>query len=113
MTYDKDKEMKDSLAWLERSEGYMRTQDLIYLTATGFDECTRWCASKKYSKDGMCACIRDAFPTLEHYDLYLALSSEVGNLVLANAFAKFIGFPDMGTGEKKKVKDGHDNKERD
>jgi hypothetical protein len=95
MIYDKNKEIAESEAWLERVEGYMSHEKLIYLTATGFDECTNACSSRDYSKDGMCACIREAFPTLEHYNLYNALSSEFGDLVLAKMFADLIDIPEL------------------
>ncbi len=66
-------DMNQAKLWLNKTEGEMSEDQLIYLVATGFEECPDFCASKKYCEDGACACIRATFPTPDHYHLYLSL----------------------------------------
>lgn len=66
-------DMKQAEAWLEKANGEMSEEQLIYLAATGFVECSDFCGSKEYCEDGACACIRATFPTPDHYHCYLLL----------------------------------------
>jgi len=69
-------DMKQAEIWLNKTEGEMSEEQLIYLAATGFEECPDYCGSKKYCEDGACACIRATFPTPDHYHFYLALRKQ-------------------------------------
>ena len=72
---DMRQDMKQAEVWLNKNEGEMSEDQLIYLAATGF-ECVDSCQSKKYCKDEACACIRATFPTPDHYHCYLLLRSK-------------------------------------
>ena len=41
-------DMKQAEAWLEKTNGEMSEEQLIYLAATGFLECSDFCGSKEY-----------------------------------------------------------------
>ena len=73
---DINEDMKQAEVWLNNTEGEMSEDQLIYLAATGFEDCPDFCGSKKYCKDEACACIRATFPTPDHYHCYLLLRSK-------------------------------------
>ena len=73
---DLNEDMKQAEVWLNNTEGEMSEDQLIYLVATGFEDCPDFCGSKKYCKDEACACIRATFPTPDHYHCYLLLRSK-------------------------------------
>tara|TARA_B100001094_G_C18176828_1_gene798364 strand:- start:1839 stop:2153 length:315 start_codon:yes stop_codon:yes gene_type:complete len=70
---DINKDKKLALEWLENQEGEMDHETLVYLSINGLDECSGFCASKKYCAEGACHCLRQIFPTPNHYQLYLEL----------------------------------------
>lgn len=58
-------------------EAYMWIDDLVTLATKGFVTCPDdslktgdYCASRKYSGDDACACIRAVFPNPDYYELY-------------------------------------------
>ena len=58
-------------------EAYMTTDDLVTLATKGFETCPDdslktgdYCASRKYSGDDACSCIRAVFPNPDYYELY-------------------------------------------
>ena len=73
---DINEDMKQAEVWLGETEGEMSEDQLIYLAATGFEECPDYCGSKQYCEDEACACIRATFPTPDHYHLYLILRDQ-------------------------------------
>ena len=58
----------------------MSIKEIVTLATKGFITCEEdslatgaFCASRKYSGDETCQCIRAAFPTQEYYELYKLL----------------------------------------
>ena len=58
-------------------EAYMTTDDLVTLATNGFETCPDdslktgdYCASRKYSGEDACSCIRAVFPNPDYYELY-------------------------------------------
>ncbi len=58
--------------WLNKTDGEMSEDALIYLAATGFEH-SETCHSAQHCEEGICACIQATFPTPDHYQLYLDL----------------------------------------
>ena len=89
---DLNEDMKQAEAWLNNTEGEMSEDQLIYLAATGFEDCPDFCGSKKYCKYEACSCIRATFPTPDHYHLYLLMRSQaiewLKQGIIANAVSK-------------------------
>ncbi len=89
---DLKEDMKQAEVWLNNTEGEMSEDQLIYLAATGFEDCPDFCGSKKYCKDEACSCIRATFPTPDHYHLYLLMRSQaiewLKQGIIANAVSK-------------------------
>lgn len=64
-----EKEISD--LWLQQTEGELDEDFLIHLASVGFEDCgTGYCPSRENATDGMCRCIRETFPTLNHFLLY-------------------------------------------
>ena len=58
-------------------EAYMKMGDLVTLATKGFETCPDdslktgdYCASRKYSGDDACECIRATFPSPKFYEVY-------------------------------------------
>lgn len=100
---DKNQEKAESLAWLENRDGDMAIDEIVY-KALHNRECSKECLSKKYSEEGMCRCIRDNFPTLEHYLLSEKLKEKLNDAVALGAFATLIEFP-LSAGRKEESQD--------
>ena len=66
---EKDKEL--ARIWeSDLSTGSMDLKDIAYLAKTGIEYCEGYCASKEITGADRCRCIRDRFPSPEHYKLY-------------------------------------------
>ena len=72
---DMQEDKKAAELWLEESdpEQEMDVHALVYLAATGFQECPGFCASRDYCEGEACFCKRAVFPSFEHYTLYESL----------------------------------------
>jgi len=70
---DINRDKKLALQWLENQDGEMDSETLVYLSIHGFEDCADFCASKTYCPEGACNCLRQIFPTPNHYQLYLEL----------------------------------------
>lgn len=77
--WDHFKDKDEAEIWLAGDDDTsMLHDDLIHLAKVGFnkckeDDCTTgdFCPSRKYCPDDACYCVRQIFPTPEHYDYYL------------------------------------------
>lgn len=54
---------------------------LVDLAHLGYEPCQEYCSSREVCGEHRCICIRDAFPTPTHYELYLLLRSEYKRLM--------------------------------
>ena len=107
MIIDKNQEKAESLAWLENRDGVMSMEEIVYKTLHKRD-CTSVCLSKKYSEEGMCRCIRENFPTLDHYLLSEELKSRLNVATAIDAFATLIEFPLRAEKYEEDNNDGED-----
>jgi hypothetical protein len=67
---------------------------LVDLARLGIEPCKEYCSSREVCGEHRCVCVRDAFPTPEHYELYLLLRSEYKRLItlgMATTAAVFDG----------------------
>lgn len=87
---DKKKEYDESLAWLEQEDGVMENDEFIFKTVSGFRECSSICLSKKYSVDGMCSCIRENYPTLDHYLASMEMRKKLEMPAVIGAYCSLI-----------------------
>ena len=53
------------------------------LAITGFEPCKDFCSSRETVGEHRCLCVRQTFPTPEHYELYLATRSKFKDLLAA------------------------------
>lgn len=104
---DKNQEKAESSAWLENRDGDMTMDEIVYKTIHK-RECSQECLSKKYSEEGMCRCIRDNFPTLDHYLLSEKLKEKLNDAVALGAFATLIEFPLSAGRTEESQDDGKD-----
>lgn len=103
---DKKKEIAESSAWLEREEGFMDKEELIFKTVAGFRECSSPCLSKKYSVDGMCSCIRENYPTVDHYLASMKLREQLELPVILGAFCSLVKLNPSQDCNRKSINDG-------
>ena len=72
--------------------------EITFLASTGLQTCKDFCASRKYTGENRCICIRERFPTSAHYDLYLRARSKYLELLEIGILAKAAS--QEATGEK-------------
>ncbi len=105
------RDREDYIRWKNFAEGKMLTKNLIRLAIDGHQQCEEYCISrdsKKYGvgKDG-CACIRETFPTPDHYKVYREMRrvyQEKESLLQLNEIIYGNCFP-----KEKEEKDGEKN----
>lgn len=51
------------------------------MAVIGVSQCEEFCSSREVCGEHRCICIRDAFPTPEHYHLYLLMRRQYTELV--------------------------------
>ena len=51
----------------------MPNQALIDLVTNGFRTCNDYCSSRERYGEESCLCVRELFPSLEHYGMYLEM----------------------------------------
>ena len=76
----------------------MTINDLVTLATEGFKPCGEdseatgaFCASRKYSGDEECQCIRAVFPTQDYYELYKLMREYYLQNVGRGALARIAG----------------------
>lgn len=81
----------------------MSITELIELVKTGFYECPEdeYCYSRKYSTIG-CRCIRQRFPSFEHYELYLTLRSRYLEMIAEHFTSQLISAENGENNDKHK-----------
>lgn len=104
---DKKKEIAESSAWLERQEGFMEKEEFIFKTVAGFRECSTPCLSKKYSVDGMCSCIRENYPTVDHYLASMKLREQLELPVILGAFCSLVKLKTSQDNDREDNNDGN------
>lgn len=99
MTIDTKKDKRLADEWeLSNSKGGMTADEITFLASTGLETCKDFCASRKYTGENRCICIRERFPTSAHYDLYLRARSKYLELLEIGILAKAAS--QEATGEK-------------
>ena len=79
----------------------MQIKNLVDLAIRGFETCNKdslttgdFCASRKYSGDDACLCVRAVFPNPDYYELYQLLREsylrDVGKALLAKIAGDFV-----------------------
>lgn len=78
---EKESEEREAQLWeLGESDSSITVEDIIYLVETGFKTCEDFCESRYFAGEGRCSCIRETFPTPEHYKLYERLRKDYGEI---------------------------------
>ena len=68
---DIENDKRLALLWeSEISTGSMSVNDIAYLAKTGIEYCDGYCPSRDITGADRCRCIRERFPSPEHYKLY-------------------------------------------
>ena len=99
MTIDTKKDKRLADEWeSSNSKGGMTADEITFLASTGLQTCKDFCASRKYTGENRCICIRERFPTSAHYDLYLRARSKYLELLEIGILAKAAS--QEATGEK-------------
>ena len=97
MTIDttRDKQLADE--WeSSNSKGGMTADEITFLASTGLETCKDFCASRKYTGEHRCICIRERFPTSAHYDLYLRARTKYLKLLEIGFLAKAVSQEAIG-----------------
>mgnify|MGYP000846964947 FL=1 len=97
MTIDttRDKQLADE--WeSSNSKGGMTADEITFLASTGLQTCKDFCASRKYTGEHRCICIRERFPTSAHYDLYLRARTKYLKLLEIGFLAKAVSQEAIG-----------------
>ena len=74
-------DLAEAKAWeSEASDDGVDIRRIADLAALGFQTCEDFCSSRETVGEHRCRCIREAFPTPTHYELYLASRSKYKEL---------------------------------
>ena len=68
---DQFDEMRKAKEWTHKeSDDGMTVDDMAEIVIKGFGHCEEVCWSREFCGEDVCACVRDVFPTPQHYGLY-------------------------------------------
>jgi len=90
-------DLKEAEAWeAETTEEGLDIRQIANLAALGHEACKDFCSSREICGENRCRCIREAFPTPTHYELYLVSRNKykelmaigIGSAVLASSQQK-------------------------
>ena len=70
----------------------MDLRHIASLAALGFEHCEDFCSSRHVCGEHRCVCIRDAFPTPAHYELYLLMRSQYKQLIAYSVASTGAGY---------------------
>jgi len=72
MIIDIKKDAKEAEEWENSdSEESISMDEIVHMAKNGVSFCEDYCASREYTGENRCYCIRSRFPTPSHYELYL------------------------------------------
>ena len=72
MIIDIKKDAKEAEEWENsESEESISMDEIVHMAKNGVSFCEDYCASREYTGENRCYCIRSRFPTPSHYELYL------------------------------------------
>lgn len=70
------------------SEEPLDLTHLADMAVIGVNQCEEHCSSREVCGEDSCICIRDAFPTPEHYHLYLLMRRQYTELLALGIASK-------------------------
>lgn len=101
--FDEKKEKRLADEWDQGdSKETMTIDDISTLAIHGFGCCKGHCLSRKYSGSERCACIREVFPTPNHFELYQEARNKFLDLLGLGILARTVS--QETAGEKKNGK---------
>ncbi len=92
MIIDIKEDEKKAKEWeLSQSKETLTIREIAEIATTGITCCGDFCASREYTGEHRCFCIRSRFPTPEHYELYLIARQKFLQLLSAKLLAEAVG----------------------
>ena len=92
MIIDIKKDEEEATRW-ERgdTEEALSIEEIASVATTGLTFCKDYCPSREYTGENRCKCIRERFPTPEHYELYLIARDKYLKMLAISIMAEAVG----------------------
>ena len=85
-------EIGEKTEWLRGdSNETLSFEEITMLAKHGLGRCGDFCFSRSICGDNACACVRNTFPTPQHYEVYLDARNFYLNALAKAAFAALMG----------------------